>query len=593
MGEKGNLGLNLIRRDAFLFRATDSVAVAGAFIDCRMSFVRPFPLTPLQGPLPASPRTLHLEQEMHTTPTSSCSLRSVDRLALLAVLLTATLAGAGCGSSASTADSGMETGSGGSASETGGAVGSGGSTAQGGTTGTGGKTGSGGQVGTGGGTGATGGSGAGGASGGASGTGGANATGGVSGTGGKTGSGGTTGSGGATATGGGGGSGRAGTSGSTGGSTGGAPGTGGSTGSGGSVPSGYPAPTTANRAICMSVAQQTSPGGAKVCPGGGNGPTCIECLFGGNTFNNTDVATSQGTMEAGNYAVTVTMGGSSAGQTEINAETNRVLLAPVSTTSGESVTYSFVVNVRAKEGQPTENVSAGYPGLDLYFSGPSAPPPEVSAVGYALVGSATKPVMIYVASDSTACDQSDTDYAGWGQMLPQFFAPPAGVANYADSGESSGSFLNNSGEWAVVKAAMVSGDWVLIQFGHNDGSTTSATFQSNITKMVTDAKAKGATPILVSPPARATFSGSTLTDQSSLHAADMQAVAAAQKVAYIDLTSITTTWYNGLGPNGWQQYHALGTDKTHTNAAGASKIAGFVAGAMSSQNIGLSQYLRN
>jgi DNA sulfur modification protein DndE len=139
---------------------------------------------------------------------------------------------------------------------------------------------------------------------------------------------------------------------------------------------------------------------------------------------------------------------------------------------------------------------------------------------------------------------------------------------------------------------MTTGDWVLIQFGTNDKTGTAADFQANITQMVKDAKAKGATPVLVSPPARATFSGQTLSDQSSLHSADMQAVATAQNVAYIDLTSITTTWYNSLGPKGWQQYHALGTDMTHTNAAGASKIAGFVESALKSQNIGLAKYLR-
>jgi lysophospholipase L1-like esterase len=526
---------------------------------------------------------------MHMAATRTLTIGSVARLVLLPLLLAVPIGGVGCGSSGS----GTETGSGGSAGETGGhpgtggeapggTTGTGGASAQGGTTGTGGagNTGNTGSGGTGG-TGATGGSGTGGESGGAVGTGG------VAGAGGPTGSGGATGTGGTSGPGGAGSGGRGGAAGSGAGGS-----KGGSSGAGGSVPSGYPTPTTANRAVCMSVAQQTSPGGAKVCPGGGDGPTCIECLFGGSTFNNTDVATSQGTMEAGDYAVTVTVGGSSAGQTLIHAETNRILLASVSTTAGQSATYSFVVNVRAKEGQPTENVSAGYPGLDLYFSGPTGSAPEVSAVGYALVSSATKPVMVYIASDSTACDQSDTDYAGWGQMLPEYFAPPVGIANYADSGESSGSFLNNSQEWTVVKNAMVAGDWVLIQFGHNDGNTSSATFQSNITQMVKDAKAKGATPVLVSPPARATFSGQTLTDQSSLHAADMQAVATAQSVAYIDLTSITTTWYNQLGPNGWQQYHALGTDKTHSNAAGAIKISGFVASAMSTQNIALAQYLR-
>ncbi len=201
-------------------------------------------------------------------------------------------------------------------------------------------------------------------------------------------------------------------------------------------------------------------------------------------------------------------------------------------------------------------------------------------------------MIAYVAGDSTVCDQTDTDYAGWAEMIPQFFAPPLDIANYADSGESSSSFLASGAEWGTVKNLMATGDWVLIQFGHNDKTTTSATFQANITQMVKDAKAKGATPVLVSPPARATFSGATLSDQSGLHSADMQAVATAQNVAYIDLTSITTTWYNQIGPNGWQQYHALGSDMTHTNAAGATKIAGFVQSAIKSQNIGLSQYLR-
>jgi lysophospholipase L1-like esterase len=381
----------------------------------------------------------------------------------------------------------------------------------------------------------------------------------------------------------------------------GAPDTGGSADGGaagnpspGTVPAGYPAPTAANRSLCKEVPLQTSTGGGKFCPGGGPGPSCIECLFGGDTYTTAEPATSQGTMEAGNYAVTVTVGGSAAGQTQIDAETNRTLLAPVTTAAGASATYSFVVNVRAKEGQQQEDVAAGYPGLDLFFSGPATSPPQVSAIGYALVSAATKPVMIYVASDSTACDQTNQDYAGWGQMLPQFFAPPAGVANYADSGETSGSFLGNGELWGAVKNAMVAGDWVLIQFGHNDGtSTSSATFQANITKMVQDTVAKGAIPVLVSPPARATFSGGKLSDQSSLHAADMQAVAKKQTVAYIDLTSITSAWYTQLGSNGWQPYHALGKDQTHTNAAGADKIAGFVATAIRSQNIPLMKYLRN
>jgi lysophospholipase L1-like esterase len=352
-------------------------------------------------------------------------------------------------------------------------------------------------------------------------------------------------------------------------------------------------PATATRAACMSVPQTTSDSGVKICPGGGAGPVCVACLFGGSTYVTSTTPTAQCTSEAGNYAVTVTLGGSAAGQTEVDAEANRLLLPPTSTAAGQSATYAFVVNVRAREGEPTQSVAAGYPGLDLFFSGPAADPPQVSAVGYAPVGAATRPIMVYVAGDSTVCDQTDWDYAGWGQLLPQFFAPPIGIANYADSGESSVSFLASAAEWGAVKSAMTTGDWVLIQFGHNDKTTSSATFQANITQMVKDAQAKGATPILVAPPARATFSGGVLTDQSSLHTADMQAVATAQNVAFINLTSVTTDWYNQLGSNGWQAYHALGTDATHTNRAGADKIAGFVVAAIKSQRLGLAAYLRD
>jgi lysophospholipase L1-like esterase len=360
----------------------------------------------------------------------------------------------------------------------------------------------------------------------------------------------------------------------------------------GSVTDNVPA-TAADRAICTSVPQIKSAGGATLCPGGGPGPDCFECLFGGTTYNTTDVANAQGLQEAGNYAVTVDIGGAAAGQTQLDAETNRIMLASTSTTAGQSLSYQFMVNVRAKEGQPQEDVAAGYPGLDLYFSGTMSAPPQVSAIGYALASTAhDKPIMVYIASDSTACDQSDTDYAGWGQMLPEYFVYPVDIANYADSGESSGSFLNGTDRWGALDGFLASGDYVLIQFGHNDGWTSSSAFQANITKMVTEAKAKGATPILVSPPARALFTGSTLQDQSSLHAADMQAVATAQKLGYIDLTAISSAWYQQMGPNGWQAYHALGTDKTHTNTAGAVKIAGFVSTAMGSQKLGPYTYLR-
>jgi len=361
----------------------------------------------------------------------------------------------------------------------------------------------------------------------------------------------------------------------TGGGSGGAAGSGGagggSTGGSGAGGSGGPPTSAATRAICT-----------------GDNP--IVCHLGGNP---------------GDYAVTVELGGAAAAYTEVQAEMHRLMLKPVVTAAGATQRFSFIVNSRTPEGQPVEDgPTEGTPGLDLYFYGSQNGPGETAAAGGTVapllnaIGTAANAsrVGVFVAGDSTTCDQTDTDYAGWAQMIPAWFGMPVSVANYADSGESSASFLANGQLWGAIMSRVKAGDWVLIQFGHNDKTDATGAFAGNLTAMVSQAKAKGAHPVLISPPARATFSGSTLTAQfvyawGSVQPA-MQQVATAQNVPYIDLTTTTTAWYNQLGPNGWQAYHALGTDPTHTNRAGALVIAGYVADAIKSQNIGLATYLR-
>jgi lysophospholipase L1-like esterase len=239
------------------------------------------------------------------------------------------------------------------------------------------------------------------------------------------------------------------------------------------------------------------------------------------------------------------------------------------------------------EGQPKHaGGPGGYPGLDLFFSGKN---PQVSAIGYALGTGATKPIVVYMASDSTTCDQTGGAFGGWGQMLPEFFGPPIAIANYANSGASS-----SFGIWSSdIKPKLTAGDWAIIQFGHNDKTRSDAEVQSNLEGMVSDAQAAKANAILVSPPARAT--SIPIGDQSSLHAAAAKAAAASKGVPYIDLTALSTTWYDGLGMTKTQvlqAYHAGGTDQTHTNLAGAEALAGLVAKAIKDQNIGLAQYLR-
>jgi lysophospholipase L1-like esterase len=356
------------------------------------------------------------------------------------------------------------------------------------------------------------------------------------------------------------------------------------------VPSGYPTPTLANRGQCTTV-----PISDTACAGSAAG-VCVECLFGGSTYNSSDVPppTSTATAEAGNYVVTVQLGGAEAGQTTISTESQRGLLGPVSTRAGQTADYAFAVDVRGMEGQPDHAGGfGGYPGLDLFFWGPAAAPPQVSAIGYQLATTATSPVTVFIASDSTACDQTGGVFGGWGQMLPEFFAPPIEIANYANSGASSSSFIASQALWGGITSHWKAGDYVLVQFGHNDKGVADSVVQTNLEKYVTQAKAAHVTPILVSPPARVQFVGNVEGDQSSLHAVSAQGAAMAEGVAFIDLTALSTAWYNSLGSQAVAlTYHAMGSDPTHTNLVGAEVIASLVAKNIKDQNLPLAKYLR-
>jgi lysophospholipase L1-like esterase len=298
----------------------------------------------------------------------------------------------------------------------------------------------------------------------------------------------------------------------------------------------------------------------------------IACHFGG---------------QPGNYDVTVVLGGAAAGNTSVQAETLRAMLGATVTAAGATQRFSFTVNVRQPEGQPIQDVPAGTPGLDLYFLGNAGAPPQLSGIGYA---AATTPFVIYIAGDSTVCDQTDPEYGGWGQQLPPYFNYPVSVANYADSGESSGSFLGSSSLFGAINSRLKANDWVLIQFGHNDKDVAASTFHDNMTSYVTRVKTKGAFPVLITPVARATFSGNNVTTQHvNSTGADLPAiikqVATEQNVPVLDMTTRTTQWLMQLGPKGWQQYHALGTDATHTNPAGAAVEAGFVVELIKQANL--------
>jgi lysophospholipase L1-like esterase len=301
----------------------------------------------------------------------------------------------------------------------------------------------------------------------------------------------------------------------------------------------------------------------------------------------------------GNYNVSVAVGSStSAANTEMWVEARRLMLPAVSTAAGTVTRYSFTINVRQPEGQPTGQGGTGTPGLDIRFAGSK---PQVSAVS---VTPASNPLVVYLAGDSTVCDQPAAPYTGWGQMLTTAVGAGAVIANYADSGESSGSFLASKALFPTMVALVKPNDLVLIQFGHNDKTTTAAAYRANLTSMVTQVRAKGGIPVLVTPPVRRWFTGSTL-NGTGLHVnslgvdlpAQMRAVGATLNVPVIDLTAKSKALVESLGPSASAAIYLRAAvdgvaDNTHFSQYGATRMAGLVLQGVREKALPVVPYLR-
>ncbi|MFI2380303.1 rhamnogalacturonan acetylesterase [Streptomyces sp. NPDC018964] len=281
----------------------------------------------------------------------------------------------------------------------------------------------------------------------------------------------------------------------------------------------------------------------------------------------------------GTYDVRVTLGGDLASRTAIGGETRRALLPETAAAAGERVVRSFTVNVRTPEGEPLG--AAGTPGLDLTVGG-TAP---------ALAGIRVTPArhvrQILLVGDSTVCDQPGDPYSGWGQRLPQYLREGLSVANYADSGESTVSYLGNPLLWDAVRPLIRRGDLVLIQLAHNDKTTDGATYRANLESLVAGVRERGGEPVLVTPVVRRWFNADgTLNNGTALlvnglgvdHPAVIRSVAADRDVPLIDLTARTKALVESLGVEGSKALYLYDEkrDNTHTSVHGATVYADLV-----------------
>lgn len=226
---------------------------------------------------------------------------------------------------------------------------------------------------------------------------------------------------------------------------------------------------------------------------------------------------------------------------------------------------------------------------------------------------------------------------GWGEKLPLFVNSNVTIFNWAAGGRSSRSFYYEAGKWNSAKAAIKPGDYVIIQFGHNDekdaadypvygtyaycsdgsgngeacsGGTDSVdpsldksehSYYQFLKRYITETRAAGGIPILMTPIVRGYFSGGTIT-AAGLHdlsgsiisgetfprgnyPAAMKAVATTYGVPLVDITSLTKALVESYGPAAAASPNLYYPDSTHLNGLYATLVAKMAVDGMKSQGI--------
>lgn len=216
---------------------------------------------------------------------------------------------------------------------------------------------------------------------------------------------------------------------------------------------------------------------------------------------------------------------------------------------------------------------------------------------------------IHTIGDSTMADydQAEPDQKGmygWGQVFGDYFSNGMTVKNWGDRGESARSFYRKF--WSKTKAEIKKGDYVLIQFGHNDQkSVTTDVYREYLSRFIYETRELGATPILVTSICRKLFEGTKISrlgriDNGKAHGVDennhtydypyhMKKVADSLKVECLDLTTACKEYMESWGPEGCKQFFPSG-GSTHTNELGARVNAQLVAQLMYKANI-LKKYI--
>ncbi len=220
---------------------------------------------------------------------------------------------------------------------------------------------------------------------------------------------------------------------------------------------------------------------------------------------------------------------------------------------------------------------------------------------------------IYLIGDSTCADKplDDNPERGWGQVFLNFFNEGIAIENNAKNGRSTKSF-RDLGLWKDVYEKLKPGDYVFIQFGHNDQKITDTTryaeartaYRQNLIRYVNETREKGAIPILLTPVNRRKFDDiGSFIDQHGEYPIVVREVASELNVPLIDVHKKSLDLFSKFGPEKTKEIflHYKGgiyknlkvgkEDNTHFNRKGAIEVAKLVVEGIKELNLPIAQNL--
>lgn len=314
----------------------------------------------------------------------------------------------------------------------------------------------------------------------------------------------------------------------------------------------------------------------------------------------------------GNYRVTVTIGSRRrATDTQLRAESRRLLVPSTVLKKKELRTYTFTINKRSPYITDKERVKINDrekgsldwdDKLTLDWAGKN---PAVSRIEIAPDTTATT---VFLCGNSTVVDQSCDPWASWGQMITRWFGPEVAVSNNAESGLTAGSFLRQN-RLDKVLAMLRPGDYVICEFGHNDqkekgpGAGAWYNFSYNLKQYIDRVRKAGGRIIFCTPTQRRFFKDGKIQETHGDYPDAMRAVARRENVPVVELHDMTRTFFETLGVDDSKRalvHYPAGTfpgqtrelaDNTHFNPYGAYEVARMVTTGLKNLGIPLTRYL--